>query len=97
MLRHIVMIKYKTEFDANEVSIKLKSMLINLSEGIASLKNIEVGININTRPNAYNIVLTADFNDESGLDNYRVHPEHVKVLDYLAVVKDKATVVDYFI
>ena len=91
------MIKYKTEFDANEVSIKLKSMLINLSEGIASLKNIEVGININTRPNAYNIVLTADFNDESGLDNYRVHPEHVKVLDYLAVVKDKATVVDYFI
>ena len=97
MLRHIVMIKYKDEVDLSEVSKILKSMLINLKNSIDALIDIEVGMNISTRPSAYDIVLTADFKDEKGLDLYRIHPEHVKVLDYLKIVMDSAVVVDYVI
>ncbi len=97
MLRHIVMIKVKPEFNNEKEKLYLKTMLLNLETKIKSLLNIEVGINISTKPSAFDIVLTADFKDENNLDNYRVHPEHIKVLDHLAVVMEKATVVDYLL
>ena len=96
MLRHIVMIKLKEDVDTSIISNELKMMLKNLEHSIHPLLKMEVGINISTKPSAYDVVLTADFQDEVGLDEYRVHPEHVKVLDYLKKVMEKATVVDYF-
>ncbi len=95
MLRHIVMIKLKDEHHTVEVINKLKRMLEALENSIATLVRMEVGINISTKPSACDIVLTADFNDENGLDSYRVHKEHVLVLEYLKEVMEKATVVDY--
>ena len=98
MLRHIVMIKFKGGSNnsfASIVSKELKVMLEDLELSIEPLILMEVGINISTMPSAYDIVLTADFEGVAGLDKYRVHPEHVKVLDYLKVVMEKAVVVDY--
>lgn len=56
-----------------------------------------MGINISTRASAHDIVLIADFKDVEGLDNYREHPEHIEILDYLKAVMEKAAVVDYII
>lgn len=95
MLRHIVMIKLKDSVDCSIVSKKLKAMLEKLEHTIEPLLKIEAGINISTKSSAHDVVLTADFEDISGLDEYRVHPEHVKVLDYLKEVMEKAAVVDY--
>ncbi|NQU31935.1 MAG: Dabb family protein [Bacteroidetes bacterium] len=97
MLRHIVMIKFKAKTDSDLASNKLKVMLIELKNTIDSLLDMEVGINISSKPSAYDIVLTADFNDDQGLNSYRVHPDHMSVLEYLKVVMEKATVVDYII
>ena len=97
MIRHIVMIKIKETEDNHVVSKELKRILINLESSVPSLIKIEVGINISTKASAFDVVLTADFNDISVLDEYRVHPEHVKVLDYLKIVMEKAAVVDYII
>jgi hypothetical protein len=89
------MIKLNKNVDNKVVAAKLKVMLEQLQLTINSLIKIEVGINFSIKSSAYDVVLTADFNNEQGLDEYRVHPEHVKVLDYLKIVMDKATVVDY--
>jgi len=97
MLRHIVMIKFNNNVDISIVSKELMVMLEELEQYIKSLLKIEVGINISKKASAYDIVLSADFNDEKGLDEYRIHPEHVKVLDYLNVVMEKVVVIDYFI
>ncbi len=97
MIRHIVMIKLNDSAEKQTVTIELKKMLQQLELSVESLNRIEVGINISTKKTAYDVVLTADFNDVAGLDEYRVHPEHVKVLDYLKIVMDKATVVDYIL
>lgn len=97
MLRHIVMIKLKDHVDASVVSKEIKVMLDDLGQSIGSLLKIEAGINVSTKASAHDVVLTADFEDVTGLDEYRVHPEHVKVLDYLKEVMEKAAVVDYFI
>lgn len=90
------MIKFKDEFNSESTTNKLSKMLTDLVAYIDDLKAMEVGINVSVKPSAMDIVLTADFDNESGLDNYRIHPEHVKVLDYLSVVKERAQVVDYF-
>jgi len=89
------MIKINDRSEKQEVSHELKLMLERLQETVKSLIKIEVGVNISTKASAFDIVLTADFNDVDGLDEYRVHPEHVKVLDFLKIVMDKAVVVDY--
>ena len=91
------MIKFTDNIGKSVISNELKTMLKELEYSIDSLLKIEVGINISTKPSAHDIVLTADFKDITGLDEYRVHPEHVKVLDYLKVVMEKAVVVDYTI
>ncbi len=95
MLRHIVMIKLNNESNTVEVINKLKTMLNSLEKSIDSLHRMEVGINISKKPSAFDLVLTADFEDENGLDEYRVHPSHVLVLNYLKIVMEKAAVVDY--
>ncbi len=97
MLRHIVMVKFKDRDAVPRISEKVKQMLVNLEETVESLKRMEVGININTRPAAFDVVLTADFDNEEGLNKYRVHPGHVKVLDYLKEVVEKTAVVDYWV
>ena len=97
MLRHIVMFKFSDRSSATEVSGRLKQMLEDLLNHIPELKGMEAGLNINTRPSAFDIVLTADFDDEEGLNAYRVHPMHKKVLDYLEGKIEKSAVVDYFV
>jgi len=97
MLRHIVMIKYKEGQNLSEVAENTRKQLLALEKSIEPLLKMEVGLNISARPSAYDLVLVADFDDEQGLEIYRDHTEHLKVLDYLKTVMEKATVVDYFI
>jgi hypothetical protein len=97
MLRHIVMVRFKDRDTVPETSNKVKQMLVALEKSVGSLKRMEVGINLNTRPSAFDVVLTADFDDEAGLNSYRIHPEHVKVLDFLKDTMEKSAVVDYWV
>lgn len=76
---------------------EVKSMLMALEDTIPGLLKMEVGINISERPTAFDLVLTADFEDESGLNTYRNHPDHVKVLAFLKDKLEKTAVADYFI
>lgn len=78
-------------------SSKTKLMLEELETSIESLLNMEVGLNFSTRPTAFDLVLIADFDNEDGLNFYRDHPEHIKVLNYLKTVIEKTAVVDYTI
>lgn len=76
---------------------EVKSMLMALEDTIPGLLKMEVGINISERPTAFDLVLTADFEDESGLNTYRDHPDHQKVLAFLKDKLEKTAVADYYI
>ncbi len=95
MLRHIVMIKLNDSSNNDKVALELKEMLLNLQLSIEELLDMEVGLNNSTKPSAMDVVLIADFNDVAGLDKYRVHSEHIKVLNFLKEVADYMKVVDY--
>ena len=99
MLKHIVMLKLK-EFDPETKQQhleKLKTDIEGLTGRVPELKFMEVGLNINTKASAFDLVLTSHFDSEDDLDVYRVHPEHKKVLDFLYAVTEKTAVVDYLI
>lgn len=97
MIKHIVMIRVKgngpDEKKAN--AGKLKAAIEGLIGKVPELKQMEVGLNLNSKPVAYDLVLTSVFNSLEELDAYRVHPEHKKVLDLLFELKEETAVVDY--
>lgn len=97
MLRHIVMMKFSDREKAKTLALEVKKMLEDLVPVIKELHRMEVGLNINTKPSAFDLVLTADFDDEKGLNIYRAHPDHVKILDFMKDTVEKTAVVDYFI
>jgi len=40
-------------------------------------------------------VLISEFDSREGLDNYRAHPDHVLVLDFLKEIMENTAVVEY--
>ncbi len=96
MLRHVVMMKFNGKEPLETISVTVKEKLEALTASIPELKNMEVGLNVNTKPSAHDLVLIADFDDEEGLNAYRVHPEHVKILEIMKETVEKTAVVDYY-
>ena len=97
MLKHIVMIRVKGKDpeEKKENVLKLKTAIDDLMGKVPELISMETGLNVNTKPMAYDLVLTSVFNSLEELEAYRVHPEHMKVLDLLYEVKEETAVVDY--
>lgn len=98
MVKHIVMLRLK-DYDNKtrklENALKLKKAIEDLKIHVDVLKFIEVGLNFNMKPNAYDLVLTATFESEPDLEIYRMHPEHKKLMVFLKTVTSDSTVVDY--
>ncbi len=97
MLKHIVMIKFNAGQDVEKLGDEFKQLLEALLTSVKSLKSMEVGQNISTKPSAYHLVLTALFDNEDGLNDYRSHPDHVKILHRIKETVEKMAAVDYFV
>ena len=98
MIKHIVMWRLK-EFAAGasreENAKKLKESLEDLKDRIEDIKAIEVGINFNSSPTAFDVVLYSEFSDMEGLNAYQNHPEHLKIVDFVGEIRSERAVVDY--
>ncbi len=98
MIKHIVMIKLKEFSTDEEKSLKIKDIKVgleNLPKLINEIRFLEVGVNINPSERASDLVLVSDFDSLEDLDVYRVHPEHLKVVDIIKENAAKVTAVDY--
>ena len=99
MIKHIVMMRLK-EVGATEKQEQLqhiKSKLEALIGKVPSLKAMEVGLNFSDRATAFDLVLVSLFDDDAGLEAYRIHPAHVEVLDYLKGKLETTAVTDYHV
>ena len=94
MIVHIVMFKFKDE-DKEENILKTKLKLEMLADKIEELRFLEVGVNINETPRAFDLSLYSKFNSDDDLKNYATHAEHLKVLDFIKNVTVESKVVDY--
>ena len=93
MIIHIVMFKFKDR-DSDAVQ-KAKTMLENLVGVVPSLIKMEVGIDFNGSERAYDLSLYSTFETKEGLSEYAIHPEHLKVKDFLMENTTSSVVVDY--
>jgi len=99
MIKHIVTWKIKDSAEGRtkkENIAIMKQMLLSLKEKLPMIKHLEVGIN---SPDAdasnWDIVLITDLATMADLQAYQVHPEHVKVGEFVAKVRESRACVDY--
>ncbi len=100
MFKHIVMWKLRDEADGatrSENANRMKALLERLPEKIDFIQQYEVGLNLSGSSVAYDIVLISGFEDEASFQEYRSHPEHQKILEFIQTVQAEVHLVDYFI
>lgn len=98
MVRHIVMWKFKDEAQGltrEENLLKVKGMLEALPEKIDFIRKMEVNLNINFNGKNFDAVLISEFDSLDDVKKYRVHPDHVKISEYVKLVREDRAAVDY--
>ena len=96
MVKHIVMFDFKEENRAENLE-RAKEMLEALIGTVPTLKSMEVGINFSQEERAMNLSLYSEFDDKDSLEAYAVHPEHLKVVDFIKSVASASKVSDYIV
>jgi len=98
MLKHIVFIKLKDSYSAEEkqgIIKEIASKLSSLPKYITEIVKLETGINFSMRPSAFDLSLYVEFKNKEELQSYQVHPKHKEVLTYLGSLEIETAVVDY--
>ena len=98
MISHVVLFKlkeYGNQEKKAEVLEEFKGKLLNLKNHITELKYIEVGKNYLIDSPSFDLCLITHFDSVSDLDVYRVHPEHLKVFDFVKEVTVERAAVDF--
>jgi hypothetical protein len=62
---------------------------------IPNITSFHVGFDILNLPRSYDTGLVAVFADRRALDEYTVHPEHIKVAEYGKLVSETVASVDF--
>ena len=98
MIKHVVMFKLKSELSTEnkgKLTLDIKKELELLVRKIDFIKEFEVGINIKASKRAFNIVLISLFDSLGKLEEYRTHPAHVKVVEFITQYTENIVAVDY--
>ncbi len=98
-LRHVVMLKMDARSlnERAERAARLAAALEALPPHIDQIQSLTVGVNDLERPGNWDLVLTVDVADEAALDEYRDHPEHVKVMQLISLTVAERCAVDFHI
>ncbi|HZW38835.1 MAG TPA: Dabb family protein [Ignavibacteriaceae bacterium] len=98
MIKHIVLWRLNETANGktkDENALELKRMLEAMKDKVKGIIKIEVGINSDKSPDACDIVLYSEFENEEALYNYQVHPDHEAIKVWLKDVRSERRVVDY--
>lgn len=94
MIVHIVFFKFKEEQKKENIK-KAKELLLSLLGIVPTLKSIEVGENFANEDRAMDLSIITHFDSPDHLQIYAIHPEHLKVVDFIKQVVEYSKVVDY--
>jgi hypothetical protein len=94
MVVHIVTFEFKEENKKANI-IQAKQMLENLMGAVPSLRSIDIGLNFAKEDRAMDMSIITVFEGKEGLNAYAIHPEHIKVINFIKTVVNYTKVVDY--
>ncbi len=98
MINHVVMFKlkeYESDSAKQNAISTIEDALMDLSGKISELKYIEVGVNYELASKSYDVCLITHFETVEQLDIYRVHPEHLKVVELIGQHAVQRAAVDF--
>ncbi len=91
MVKHIVFWNVKNDDQKKHNMEEMKKRLTALVGKVDGLISAEVGFNFNEK--GYDLALYSIFKDKAALDGYQVHPDHLKVKEFVhSVITDRAVV-----
>jgi hypothetical protein len=94
MIKHIVMFRFSETDDKRKFLSDLKIRIEKLND-LPHVFHIEAGINFSNRDSAFDIALNSDFENTQKLEAYKVHPQHVELVNYLKKFPHETVVCDY--
>ncbi len=98
MIKHIVLwtLKGKADgIDKQEAIAKMKIKLESLTGKIDGLLSLQVGLNKNSSPEAYDICLVTEHISWEALQQYQDHPLHKEVATYIGEIRKNRAVADF--
>ena len=99
MIKHIVSWKLKETAEGKlkaENAILLKNLLLSLKEKLTMVRKLEVGLNSPKADSSnFDIILITEFDNMDDLQAYQVHPEHVKVAEFVGKVRESRACIDF--
>ena len=99
MVKHIVLFKLAEEAEGNNKSRNaeiIKERLEALKAIIPYLRKIEVNINsVDAPAGNYDILLDTEFDNMADMKAYAVHPDHLKVVEFIGKVRTDRAAIDY--
>ena len=91
MVRHIVFMKFP-EFSLAQIA---KEKLLSMQGNIEVLQDIEVGIDFSRSERSFDLALVTTFASKEDLENYRIHPYHQEIVQWLKANNTETKVADY--
>lgn len=99
MVRHIVLFKLADEAEGRskaENALIIKERLEELKNTIPVIRKIEVKINLSEAfADNHDVILESEFDTLEDVRTYAVHPEHIKVGEFIAKVRTSRAAIDY--
>lgn len=93
MIKHIVFWKVRDD-DKKQANMEhMREILTALVGKVDGLLSAEVGFNFN--PIGYDIALYSVLESKEALDAYQIHPDHLKVKEFVHSVVTDRVVADY--
>ncbi len=99
MIRHIVMWKFLPEAggktrEENLDDVRARLLALYESGKIEGLRRMEIGKDVLHTDMSYDMVLLTEFDSLEALHNYKVHPDHVVISQFVKTVRSARAVVD---
>lgn len=93
MFNHIVLYKLR---DKSELTKRqLKEKFLSMNGNIEQIRHIEVGTDLLKSERSFDVSLFVRFDNMQDFLDYKSHPFHLDITEYVHKVKDKSVSVDY--
>ena len=95
MIRHVVLWKFREENEDKQKNMEhAREILYALKPVIPYLKRMEIGFDISHTEMSYDMMLLTEFDSVDDMKAYAVHPEHLKVRQFIRSVIESRVVID---
>lgn len=97
MIRHVIMWRFAEGYEGmtkDEIMDKITDSFVHLKNTIPEIRFMSVERDVLKSERSFDMIYITEFDSLEALEAYRVHPEHVKVAEFIGKVRVAQAVTD---